>query len=114
MDDDANPLATYVTRLVAEHVAAALKVALGHGHGALVSTTEAARIASVTPTTVRRWLAAGRLTPRRAGRVIRVDRAELAALLEAGPVPRRPQLTPEELAAQAAAHIVEERRRRVR
>jgi excisionase family DNA binding protein len=112
MDDHENPLASYVTRLVEERVTAALKAALGHGHGELVSTTEAARLASVTPTTVRRWLAAGRLTPRRAGRVLRVDRAELEALLEAGPMPRRPQRSPEELAAQVAASIAAERRRR--
>jgi excisionase family DNA binding protein len=111
---DHDPLTAHIARLVDERVTAALERALGLGSGGLLTTSEAARLANVTPTTIRRWLDAGRLTARRAGRVLRVDRAELQAFLDAGPVPRRPTLTPEELAHRDAARLAEERRRRGR
>jgi excisionase family DNA binding protein len=116
MDDTerTDPLAAYVCQLVDARVAAALARALGTGGAGLISTTEAARVAAVSTGTIRRWLAAGRLSTRRAGRVLRVDRAELQALLAAEPAPRRPKLSPEELALRAAATIVEERHRRDR
>ena len=52
----------------------------GHSPGAdesYLSVTKAARLADVAPGTVRAWIRAGRLTAKRAGRVLRVSRAEL-------------------------------------
>jgi excisionase family DNA binding protein len=46
-----------------------------------LSTAEAARIASVTPGTVRRWIRQGELTRYEAGAHVRVKRDELEALL---------------------------------
>lgn len=47
----------------------------------LVGTVEAAAHADVTERTIRRWIRTGRLTARKAGRVIRVDLDELDDLI---------------------------------
>lgn len=67
----------------------------------LLTTAEAAAHAKVTPETVRRWVAAGKLSEHRAGREVRIARADLDQLLHRGT--RRPRLqvtekTPEQLA----------------
>lgn len=49
--------------------------------GEYLSIAEAAAIASVAPQTVRRWVRAGDLNGYKAGRVLRVKRAELDAFL---------------------------------
>jgi excisionase family DNA binding protein len=54
-----------------------------------ISTAEAARIAGVQQVTIRDWMERGRLKRYHAGRQLRVDRAELLALLSAAtPSPR--------------------------
>jgi excisionase family DNA binding protein len=69
---------------------------------AMVSVSEAARIYSLAPQTIRTWGREGRLKLHRAGRVLRVRVSELEALLEAGPPApgddHETQLSPEELA----------------
>ncbi len=42
-----------------------------------MSVTKAARVADVTPGTIRKWIRTGRLTSKHAGRVLRVSRLEL-------------------------------------
>lgn len=63
-----------------------------------VSTTEAARIASVTPGTIRRWVRAGELTRHEAGNRVRIRRDELEQLLRCEVVPIDINLSPEERA----------------
>lgn len=68
---------------------------------AYLSTAAAAAHAEVAPGTIRRWIREGRLVEHRAGRELRVSRAELEQLLGRGiraPGPGR-ELTPEQLAA---------------
>jgi len=67
--------------------------------GEYLSVREAARIASVTGQTIRIWIHCGRLRGHKAGRVHRVRRDELEALLANPPTvdPDR-ELTPEEMA----------------
>ncbi len=62
-----------------------------------LSTRAAARFADVATGTIRRWIREGRLVGHRAGRVVRVRRADLESLLREG---RRktPELTPEQRA----------------
>ncbi|MFN0248728.1 MAG: helix-turn-helix domain-containing protein [Kofleriaceae bacterium] len=50
-----------------------------------LSIANAARIASVAPGTIRAWIRAGRIEPRRAGRVLRVGREELERFLAQQP-----------------------------
>jgi excisionase family DNA binding protein len=52
---------------------------------AFLSVADAGRLAAVAPCTIRAWLDAGKLRQYQAGRVFRVRRSELLALLEAGP-----------------------------
>jgi excisionase family DNA binding protein len=67
--------------------------------GDYLSVAEAAQIAAVSPQTIRAWIHARKLTQFNAGRVIRVRRPELEALMAspAGP-PVSPdrELSPEE------------------
>jgi excisionase family DNA binding protein len=46
----------------------------------LLPTPEAARRLKVTPQTIRRWIASGRLTGQRIGRVLVVDEAAVTEL----------------------------------
>lgn len=66
-----------------------------------LSIDAAAQIASVAEGTIRRWIREERVAGYRAGRVLRVKRTDLDALLRVGVRARRPaaQLSPEELAA---------------
>ena len=49
-----------------------------------LTVAQAAELASVTAATVRSWIREGHLTEHRAGRLLRVDRAELIALMATG------------------------------
>ena len=62
-----------------------------------LSTGAAARIAAVTPGTIRRWIREGRLPECRAGRVVRILRGDLERLLADAP-DRSATMTPEALA----------------
>ena len=62
-----------------------------------LSTRAAAAYAKVAPGTIRRWIRARRLTRISPGRVIRVSRLELDALLRSGAA--NDDATPEQLAA---------------
>ena len=69
----------------------------------LMTTAEAGAYAKVSPATVRRWIAAGKLPEHRAGREVRIARADLDALLQRGtrrPQPQNSEKTPEDLAAE--------------
>jgi excisionase family DNA binding protein len=77
--------------------------------GDYLSVAKAAQIAAVSPQAIRTWIRAGKLKQYNAGRVIRVRRTELEALLaspsaHAGPAPR--ELTPEEEAHRFIAHRI--------
>lgn len=67
-----------------------------------LSTKEAAAVAHVASGTIRRWLREGKLIEHRAGRVVRVARADLDRLLH-GTRRHNDDLSPEELAARAFA-----------
>lgn len=95
-------LARAIAELVRTEVAGRVAAALTNRSAAeLLSTAEAAAHAKVTPETIRRWVVAGKLPEHRAGREIRIARADLDQLLHRGT--RRPRLqatekTPEQLA----------------
>lgn len=59
------------------------------GEDAFLSTTAAARFASVTPKTIRTWVQQGRLKVFRAGRLLRFRRQELVDLMGGGAVNER-------------------------
>ena len=63
-----------------------------------LSTSEAADAANVHPKTIRRWIAEGKLPSERAGREIRVRRADLEHLLRVPPSASGSTLTPEQMA----------------
>jgi len=58
-----------------------------------LSVTKAARLADVAPGTIRAWIRAGRLTSKRAGRVLRVSRNELARFMSGTPTGPRGEET---------------------
>jgi excisionase family DNA binding protein len=61
-----------------------LRAALGVAsadRGEYLSTRQAADLAAVAAGTIRRWIKAGRLPPLRAGREVRIRRADLEHLL---------------------------------
>jgi excisionase family DNA binding protein len=64
--------------------------------GEYVSVADAARIAAVSPGTVRDWLRAGRLTTYQAGRVKRLRVADLETFLRSPP--SSAEISPEEAA----------------
>lgn len=59
-----------------------------HDRDEYLSTSAAARVASVSPGTLRRWIKEGRIAGQKAGRVVRIRRADLEALLRSGGSPR--------------------------
>jgi excisionase family DNA binding protein len=65
-----------------------------------LSVAKAARVADVAPGTIRAWIRAGRLTVKRAGRVLRVSRRELAQFMAGTPTGPRGEET-----KQRAAHL---------
>lgn len=62
-----------------------------------LSTHDAAELADVAVGTIRRWVRAGKLRDHRAGRRVRVSRADLHRLLREG-VPLNDSATPEQVA----------------
>ena len=92
-----NPLAfdQLLRHLVSDAVRSTLReelAALSPDHAAVrnatdvyLSVAKAARVADVAPGTIRTWIRAGRLAARRAGRVLRVSRAELERFLAGAP-----------------------------
>jgi excisionase family DNA binding protein len=95
----ARAIAEFVRAEVDQRVAAAL--AARPAVGELLSTAEAAAHAKVTPETIRRWVAAGKLPENRAGREVRIARVDLDKLLHRGtrrPRPQAGEKTPEQLA----------------
>jgi excisionase family DNA binding protein len=67
----------------------------------LMATGEAAAFARVAAGTIRRWIREGRLVEHRAGREMRISRAELEQLLRRGTrAPKPSNQSPEDLAAQ--------------
>ncbi len=66
-----------------------------------LTVNEAAAIARVSAKTVRNWLAAGEIKTYRAGRQLRVDRADLDRFMAAGPKSKAGVETPEQLAVLA-------------
>ena len=84
-------LESVVRRLVREAVREELLafggVAEAHRNAddAYLSVTKAARVADVAPGTIRAWIRAGRLTSKRAGRVLRVTRSELERFMAGTP-----------------------------
>jgi excisionase family DNA binding protein len=70
----ARAIAEFVRTEVAGQVAAAL--AERPAVAELLSTAEAAAHAKVTPATIWRWIAAGKLPEHRAGREVRIARAD--------------------------------------
>lgn len=84
--------------LIGEEVRKALREMVGAApdDDEYLSVARAAKIADVSPSFIRSQVSAGRLTKCRAGRELRIARAELDALLRRDPARR--EATPEELA----------------
>lgn len=96
MSDIAERLAAILDEMVNERVAKAL-AETKPANDEYIDATAAAALASVSIKTVRRWIRDGRLPAYRAGRVCRVKRADLEALLHDGvrPVRKDVRLSPE-------------------
>jgi len=71
-----------------------------------LSTRTAAELADVADSTIRRWIREGRLPPHRAGRLVRVCRADLERMMKDGGRRR-------DLAADRRAESPEDRARRI-
>lgn len=85
-------LRTLVAHLVREELASRQPA-----NDDLLTPQEAAAVAKVAPATVRRWIRDGRLPCHRAGRHLRVRRAELETMLASG-ARDTSKLTPEQAA----------------
>lgn len=88
-----------IRKIVREELAQALS-STSSTEGEYITPARAAEIASVSPVTIRRWVADGKLPHVRAGRGVRVLRADLEKLLHDGAakVANEDDLSPEELA----------------
>lgn len=83
----------FVRQLVREAVRDAVRAelaqpdapALRNAGDVYLSVSKAARVADVAPGTIRAWIRSGRLESRRAGRVLRVSRAELERFMAGMP-----------------------------
>lgn len=94
-DELAAGLHDLIARIVRVEVAKALAGATQPDD--YLSTAAAGTFAAVAPGTIRRWIREGRLVGHRAGRMVRVRRAELERLLGEG-ARRATGLSPEEQA----------------
>ncbi|MBV8756813.1 MAG: helix-turn-helix domain-containing protein [Deltaproteobacteria bacterium] len=83
---DLAPLRELIERIVDERVAIALaNHTVAHPEpGERLTVAEAAELARVTPGCVRRWIRSGRLAASGAGKLLRVHRADLDAMLRGG------------------------------
>jgi excisionase family DNA binding protein len=90
-------LRTMITSIVRAEVERALSEAQDSDAGGYMSVAAIAKLADVAPGTVRRWIREGRLIGHRAGRVLRVRRADLERLLGDGDE-EDSEITPEKLA----------------
>ncbi len=95
MSDLERGLRELITDIVRGEVDRALREA--SPAAALLSTRDAAKYAGVVPDTVRRWIREGKLPEQRAGRVVRIARADLERLLREG-VRKHDDLSPEAMA----------------
>lgn len=86
-------LESLVRQIVRDELA---KAKPANDDGDYLTTAEAARIASVTPGTIRRWIREGELTRHEAGARVRVKRDELEAFLKCDVVPIDSKLSPDE------------------
>jgi excisionase family DNA binding protein len=91
-----NGLRALITEIVRKEVHAALAEVKALDQ--YLPTRVAAEVADVAPGTIRRWIREGRLASHHAGRVVRVRRADLKALLQIGTRQDVNDLTPEQLA----------------
>ena len=66
-----------------------------------LSTRNAANLAQVATGTIRRWIREGRIEGHKAGRVVRVKRAEIETLLRSGSRPQANDESPRVLARRA-------------
>jgi excisionase family DNA binding protein len=83
-------LETMLRQLVREAVRDELRAGSDHApirnaSDAYLSVAKAARVADVAPGTIRAWIRAGRLTAKRAGRVLRISRDELERFMSGAP-----------------------------
>jgi excisionase family DNA binding protein len=94
-------LASAIAELVRVEVDARVRAALAERPAVpeLLSTSEAAQYAKVTPRSIRRWLDQGKLQGLHAGRELRIRRADLDKLMRTGRQRKAAELTPEQLAA---------------
>ncbi len=83
--------------LIAEVVRAELGRSPSQAPDEYMTTGDAAKFAAVAPGTIRRWVRLGKLRDCRAGRRVRVSRADLQRMLRDG-TPRNDSSTPEQRA----------------
>lgn len=96
-------LTNAIRHLVQTEVAAQVAAALAERPAVaeLLSTSEAAQYAKVTPRSILRWLDQGKLRALHAGRELRIRRADLDKLMRGGRR-REVELSPEALARELA------------
>ncbi len=98
MSDPVDPLRAVIAEIVREEVAKALAAARP-ANDEYLTAIAAGELAQVAAGTIRRWIREGRLPEYKAGRVVRVKRADLEDLLRTG-VRKASDLSPEALARQ--------------
>lgn len=95
MTDPIDALRAFIAQVVRDELARQRPAAPAADE--YLSVARAAAVADVAPGTVRRWIREGRLVGHHAGRVLRVRRTDLEALLRGGGRRDR-ELTAEQLA----------------
>ncbi|CAN5178707.1 hypothetical protein BH11MYX1_BH11MYX1_04460 [soil metagenome] len=95
MTDLEKSIGDMVRRIVREELAAVVTKPAAE----YLSTAEAAELARVAPGTIRRWIREQRIEQHRAGREVRVKRADLEKLLRTKRPANDDGLTPEQQAA---------------
>ena len=85
-------LRTMIVDVVRVELAKSQATASPQPHDQYLSTRNAANFAQVATGTIRRWIREGRIEGHKAGRVVRVKRAEIETLLRSG---SRPQVNDE-------------------
>ena len=97
---DADPLQLSLRALIADVARHVVREELSKlsARDEYLTTRAAGELAKVTPGTIRRWIRERQLAGHRAGRVVRVSRAELERLLQRGGRREPVDMTPEQLA----------------